>query len=145
MTEQQHADVAAERALLGSLLIDPLALEQVAQVVGVDDFTRPAGRHLFAAMLRLRETGRRVDYVTVCGALEDAGLLKRIGEANVTSLVNYAPTSLHALTYARRVAEKGRERRGEDLVEPAPLPAPVPTTSLADELFGQDSTDDEAW
>jgi hypothetical protein len=115
------ANRQAEAALIGSLLIDPAALERVAAVVSAEDFTRPAGRLTYGAMLALRQRGIAVDFVTVCAELQRTGGLAAIGgDGTLIYCVNAAPTSLHALDYARIVADLGRERRGE----PEPLPEP---------------------
>ncbi len=99
-----------EQALLGALLIDPKALYDVEDIVSRDDFYVERHRWVWDAMLRLRERGLSVDIITLSGALgerlEEAG-----GQAYLTRLLSLTPTSLHASSYARRVAELSARRR----------------------------------
>ena len=99
-------DVRAEKALIGGLLIDPDALEAVAGIVALEDFTRPAGRAIYAAMLALHDRGMAVDYVTVASEIERGpGFAAIGGPATLAGLINECPTSLHVQTYAKRVKE----------------------------------------
>ena len=99
-----------EQALLGALLIDPKALYDVEDIVSRDDFYVERHRWVWDAMLRLRERGLSVDIITLSGTLgerlEEAG-----GQAYLTRLLSLTPTSLHASSYARRVAELSARRR----------------------------------
>lgn len=108
------ADLRAEKAVIGSLLIDGERLAEVADELGLApaDFSNPALRSIYEAILAVRDAGRVVDVVTVYGELDDRGAMKRIGEANVTGLINQCPVSTHAGFYARRVLDKAEERRG---------------------------------
>ena len=47
------ANVEAEQALLGSILIDPSAVVRVGALVAADDFSRPAHGQIFAAVVAL--------------------------------------------------------------------------------------------
>jgi replicative DNA helicase len=49
----------AEIALIGSLLIDPDAADEVAAVVGAEDFASARWREVYAAVTALRLAGRR--------------------------------------------------------------------------------------
>ncbi len=70
----------AERALLGSILLDPSWLDAVPHKITRDDFFSPNHRRIYDAMLRLRAKKRAVDLVTLCeeiarehGGVEQAG------------------------------------------------------------------------
>src|SRR6185503_16290230 len=69
----------AEESVLGSLLIDPDAIEAVASFLRPEDFYHPRNRDIYAAMLRLFERRQPTDFVMVCDELERADLLERIG------------------------------------------------------------------
>jgi replicative DNA helicase len=105
------AGMTAEAPVVGGLLIDGGAVAEVAGVVGVDDFTSPRWREVYAAMLALHARGVAVDYVTVACELEARGTLTRVGEANLTDVINRCPSSLYLLHYARTVARAAAERR----------------------------------
>jgi replicative DNA helicase len=100
----------AEIALIGSLLIDPDAADAVAALVGAEDFASARWREVYAAATALRLRGIVVDYVTVCDELERRGTLASVDEANLTAAINCCPCSVHALSYARQVAQAATDR-----------------------------------
>lgn len=101
-----------ERALLGSLLIDPEAIGRVRGLVGVDDFAGPKGRAIYAAMLALHDQGEPTDYVLVEAELDRRGDLGKVVRASdVIELALHCPTSVYAEQYARRVREAADKRR----------------------------------
>jgi len=105
---------AAERALLGSLLIDHEALAAVRPIVGVEDFADAGGRAVYAAVLAVADRGLKVNYVDVECELEARGDFGRAVDWSVfVRLANSVPTSLYAVQYARRVAEAARKRRAD--------------------------------
>lgn len=104
----------AEIGLMGCLLIDPEVVDEVGGLVGVEDFASARWREVYAAMLALRTRGIDVDYVTVCDELEARGTLGSVKDYNLTAAINNAPTSLHAVSYARMVARAAADRRGRD-------------------------------
>jgi hypothetical protein len=64
--------VEAEEAVLGGLLIDPVAWDQVADVTGAEDFYRNDHRLIFAALAELTASGKPMDVVTVSEQLQAA-------------------------------------------------------------------------
>jgi len=67
-------DLDAERALLGSILVDGLpAFRRAAAIVTADDFYDPRHRGIFRAMMRLAAAGAEIDPVTVTAAFADGG------------------------------------------------------------------------
>src|SRR5581483_11467273 len=102
----------AEESVLGSLLIDPEAIEVVAALLQPDDFYHPRNRDIYAAMLRLYERRQPTDFVMVCDELEREDLLERIGGVGyVSRLLTVVPTSVHVEHYARVVERTALMRR----------------------------------
>ena len=60
---RRAADLGAERAVLGSVLIDGPAVADALEHVQADDFSTPEHRATFGAMVRLYERGERPDVV----------------------------------------------------------------------------------
>jgi replicative DNA helicase len=105
-------NVEAEAGVLGSLLIDPEAIVQVAEFLKPDDFYREAHRSIYQAALDLYESGEPADFITLCDELARRGKLDEIGgTAYVGSLANQVPTSRNALHYARIVERTAILRR----------------------------------
>ena len=103
--------IEAEQAVLGSLLLDPYAIERVLSLIGPADFYRDTHTWIYEACLGLYEARVPIDFISVCNALERVDRLDRSGgAAYLTHLVNSVPTSTHAEHYARLVREKARRR-----------------------------------
>lgn len=104
-------DVAAERAVLGSVLLGgPSALTVARSLVGHADFTRELHRRIFAAMERLADRAEAIDYATVAGEVErTTSELPPRGE--LVSLMADVPTAAHIETYAGRVRYCATARR----------------------------------
>src|SRR3989344_7034177 len=84
-------DTDAERALLGSLMLNPNAMYEVADVVGVDSFYIGRHRTVYDAMLSLFCKGEPIDIVTVSGKLKERKKLSDIGgSAALSELVGAA-------------------------------------------------------
>lgn len=104
-------DLDAERAVLGSVLIDPAAMVDALELVTPADFYRQAHALIFRAMTTLYGDGQAPDVVTVAAQLENAGDLEAAGGAAFVSMLSLAtPTAVHVGQYARIVADRARER-----------------------------------
>lgn len=104
--------IEAERAVLGSLLIDPDALVQVVENLRPEDFYRNTHRQLYEVMVSLYAQRTPADFVTLCDELERLNQLDEVGgPGSITSLVNLVPTSGNLVHYAHIVQEKALYRR----------------------------------
>lgn len=104
----------AERAVLGSILLDNGALNVVLEFIGKDDFFSDSHRVILDKMLGLSEKSRAIDLVTLAEELSKDGLLEKSGgAAYLASLTDGVPAgSTAAVTeYARIVKEKSVVRR----------------------------------
>lgn len=105
------ADPRAESAVLGSILIDPDCIENLATSLHADDFWVERNQIIYAAMLNLHGAGRAIDFVTLIDALEGQGELETIGgPAYLTDLAGATPTSINAAHYAAIVFEHRLKR-----------------------------------
>ncbi|MBI4411510.1 MAG: replicative DNA helicase [Deltaproteobacteria bacterium] len=105
-------NVEAERAVLGSILIDHETINKVLEILRPDVFYREGHRKIFATMIALFEKGEPTDFVTVSNHLQAAGELDFIGGASYLSgLVDAIPSSANVMAYARIVREKAVVRR----------------------------------
>ena len=106
------ANLEAERAVLGSLLIDPDAIIKVANFLRVEDFFRERHGWLYDVMLTLHERREPLDFVTVVDELERREQLEEIGgPAYITDLIGGTPTSINVDFYARIVERTALLRR----------------------------------
>src|SRR5205807_6814676 len=85
-------NIEAEQAVLGSLLIDPRAIEQVASFLRPEDFYLPVNSEIYAAMLALYELDRPTDIVTLADRLQAHDRLDDTGgAAYLASLARIVP------------------------------------------------------
>ena len=96
--------IEAEEAVLGSLLIDPDALFEVANFLRADAFYRAQNRWIYESMLGLSENRVPLDVVTLIEELRRRERLEEIGgESTVISLLNAVPTSINVEAYGKMV------------------------------------------
>ena len=106
-----HAE-AAEKSVLGSVLIDKEAFFKVSDRLKADDFYYPAHKEIYAAMMELAAKSDPIDIITVTNCLKSRKSLDAAGgRAYVAALADEVPTSANAGQYARIVAEKAVLRR----------------------------------
>src|SRR4029079_3459333 len=97
----------AEQAVLGGLLIDAQAWEQVGDVIGAEDFYRPDHRLIFKALAELITGGKPADVVNVYGQLGAASQLEAAGGlAYLGTLARDTPTAANVRAYAQIVRER---------------------------------------
>lgn len=102
----------AERAVLGSILINNHAFYRVVGTISTEDFFRDAHRTIFATMRRLAEQSKEIDPLTVREELAKNAQLEQVGgSAYVASLVDGIPDIANVERYARIVKEKSTLRR----------------------------------
>jgi replicative DNA helicase len=104
----------AERALLGSILLDNSALNVALEGVGKDDFFSEAHRITFEKMLAISEKNRTIDLVTLSEELAKEGQIERAGgAAYLAALTDGVPigSSLAVSEYSRIIKDKSILRR----------------------------------
>lgn len=105
-------NVEAECGVLGSIIIDPEAIVQVADFLRAEDFYRDAHRIIFEVIVQLYEQHEPADFITICDELERRNKIDEVGGADyITSLVNLVPTSANVEHYGRIVARTAILRR----------------------------------
>ncbi len=107
-------NLEAERALLGSILLDNGALNFALELLGKEDFYSEAHRHAFEKMTELSEKSRVIDLVTLSEELAKDGLLEKAGgAAYLAALTDGVPIGTMAAMgeYCRIVKEKSTVRR----------------------------------
>jgi len=106
------ASLTSERALLGSILIDPASLADVLTSIGPDDFYLTEHREIFIAMRELFDASREIDEVTLIDMLVRRGVYDKAGgESYIRALVGATPVATNVADYARIVKEQSTRRR----------------------------------
>ena len=105
-------DLAAERGVLGGMMLSKDAIADVVEKVRGADFYRPAHETIFNAIIDLYGRGEPADLVTVSDELAKRGELQRVGGgAYLAELIDVVPTAANAGFYADIVVERATLRR----------------------------------
>src|ERR1700687_668777 len=105
-------NIEAECGVLGSIIIDPEAIVQVADFLHAEDFYRDAHRTIYEVIIQLYEQHEPADFITICDELERHNKLEDVGGASyITSLINLVPTSGNVEYYGHIVERSSILRR----------------------------------
>ena len=106
------SSLASERALLGSVLIDPASLTEVLGTITADDFYVQEHKQIFLAMRELFDASQEIDPVTLIDMLVHKGVYEKSGgEDYIRSLLEATPSAMNIADYARIVKEESTRRR----------------------------------
>jgi replicative DNA helicase len=148
-------DLAAERAVLGAMMLEPIAATRGTELLRAEDFYRPAHVAVFEAVARgvlLREP---TDAAAVAVRLGPS--LPRVGGAPfLHDLIANAPVSANLAWYAQTVTDRARMRRlieagtriaqiGHDVQRDPGEAAALAGKYLAEACDARSSTDPVAW
>ncbi len=107
LTKRMPFSMPAEQSLLGSVLIDPASLNEVADLLTAEDFYLSEHKQIFSAMRELFNTSSEIDVVTLIDMLVMQGVYdKSGGEDYIRTLTTAVPDALNIKDYARIVKEK---------------------------------------
>ncbi len=102
----------AEKSLLGGILLEGAAFNDVCDVVSASDFYRDAHRKVFEAMAALYEDDLPIDRVTLKERLTELGTFKLVGgDEFVDDLDKIVPIAANLAHYAKIIREKAQARR----------------------------------
>jgi replicative DNA helicase len=105
-------DLDAERAVLGGILLDNVALSTAEDITAAGDFYHPAHGLIFESIQALSARHEPVDVVTLSAELRSRERLNTIGGVQyLGELTDTIPTIAHIETHARIVAELAAMRR----------------------------------
>lgn len=106
------ANLDAEEAILGGLLLDPGAITRIADRLDKEAFYISAHQEIYQACLNLHAQNKPTDMLAVKSFLEDRGLLERVG--GLTHLANLFHRTVSAVNIdalADLVMEKYKRRQ----------------------------------
>ncbi len=97
----------AELSILGGILLDNNAINNVIELLRAEDFYREAHKKIFNTMIDVQGKGEPVDLITLSDALKTSGLLEEVGgPAYIASLADGVPTAANIGYYAKIVKDK---------------------------------------
>lgn len=106
------SNIDIEIELLGSILLDPNAIHQVAEILPVEAFYLESHQQIYRACLKLYKQQLPVNTLTITSWLIDNNLLHEIGGKNkLVQLVNTAVSSVNVSYFAELLIEKHVRRQ----------------------------------
>ncbi len=99
--------IDAEKALLGSALMNPEVMHEVTDIISNRSFYSNQNRSVWIVLSELHGKSTPIDLLSVSSRLKEKGLLEDAGGmAYLTELINIVPSSGHAKHYAEIVENK---------------------------------------
>jgi replicative DNA helicase len=108
----QPSNLEAEQSVLGGILLEPGALDRLADILAPEDFYHEAHEKIYAAMLDLYRRREPVDLVTVTALMADRKILDAVGGPGfLASLTDNVGSAANIEYWGNIVHEKSVLRR----------------------------------
>ena len=99
--------VEAEQSVLGSVIIDPQCLNEIAVQMKTEYFYIPQHREIYSKMSAMYELSQTIDFVSLLEKLKSDGVYDEAGgKAYLTQLVQTVPSAANVLTYVAIIRER---------------------------------------
>ncbi len=103
--------ISAEQAVLGSMIIDPKCIDEVAVCVKADYFYLRQHKQIYEAISSMYEFSQAIDFVSLLDRLKKDGVYdEAAGKEYLTQLVQKVPSSANVLTYVSIIREQYYQR-----------------------------------
>lgn len=107
----------AEYGVLGSLMVDNDSWEKISERIEEDDFFLPANKLIFRHIVRLLESSKPADIITVAESIDSTGKLEMIGGLGyLSNLATSSPSSKNIISYAEIVRKARKERSFQQII-----------------------------
>ncbi|HIG41279.1 MAG: replicative DNA helicase [bacterium] len=101
----------AERSVLGGLMLDDNAWDNVSMIITANDFYRNDHRVIYRCMAELAEQNKPLDIITISESLDSVNELANVGGIPyISELASGTPTASNVKAYANIVAERATVR-----------------------------------
>jgi replicative DNA helicase len=99
--------VEAEQAVLGSVIVDPACLNEIAPQMKTDYFYIPQHKEIYSALSSMYELSQTIDFISLLEKLKKDGVYDEAGgKAYLTQLVQTVPSAANVLTYVSIIRER---------------------------------------
>ncbi|KHD86976.1 MAG: DNA helicase [Bdellovibrio sp. ArHS] len=128
-------NIEAEQSILGGLMLDREALDQVGDILVAEDFYKPGHQKIFNAIKDLHSKNQPVDIITVTNTLQGEGTMEMAGGPEyLISLLDKTISAANITTHAKIVKDKATLRK---LIQV--------NSSLIERAYDQDFADVESF
>ena len=102
----------AEQSVLGSILIDPQKISEIATLISVEDFYLEEHREIFSAMQKLFLQSKEIDIILLMDALVQEGVYDlEQSKSYIRTIAEIVPSSENVKDYANIVRNKALLRK----------------------------------
>ena len=102
----------AEQSVLGGLMLDREALDEVANLIGADDFYKPSHKIIYQTIQELHTKSQPIDLVTVLNALQSKNAVEQIGgPETLLQLLENVVSAANIASHAKIIREKALLRK----------------------------------
>lgn len=115
-------NLEAEKSILGGLMLDQEAWDEVSELIVEEDFYKPSHRKIYSAIRELHRREMPADLLTVSNLLMERGELESVGgAAALAEMSELTPSTANIASYAKIVHEKSLLRKviqaGQEFVD----------------------------
>ncbi len=105
-------NLEAEQSILGGLMLDREALDQIGDLLFAEDFYKPGHQKIYAAIKELHSKTQPIDIITVTNVLQAEGTMEMVGGPEyLISLLDKTISSANIASHAKIVREKSLLRK----------------------------------
>ncbi len=105
-------NLEAEQSILGSLMLENEAWDQIADTLDKSDFYKPSHQKIYEIISELHRKNLPVDLITVSNLLQSQGSMEQAGGTDyLVSLVSNTISAANIVSYAKIVREKSLLRK----------------------------------
>lgn len=117
-----NENIEAEEVILGGILLDPYAIDRVADILIPEAFYITAHQDIYRTLLLLNQQGKSIDTITITTWLKDHDQLDQVGGKNkLAQLLDRTVSAVNIDAMAELVMEKYQRRRllqvGEEIIQ----------------------------
>jgi len=104
-------NIEAEGAILGGILLNNDAMNQIMDILSPEDFYREANMHLFEGMVDLYNQGEPIDIITLSQYLARKNAVEKAGGADYPALLADSVSTSAGITYHAEIVKSLSVRR----------------------------------
>lgn len=102
---EEFANVRAEHALIGGLMLDNRPFDRIGSIVKPEHFFTERNREIYAEIVRQLSAGKSCDLLTVHAAMGE-----RVTLSDLNAYLEYSPSAANLARYAEIVVERAQSR-----------------------------------
>lgn len=140
MTDLPH-NLNAEKSVLGAMMMDATAAFEACSRLDESDFAAEQHKVIFAAMRKMHDEGRKIDYLTVDDELSVTDKMERAGgDGYIMEVSTFLPSALHVDEYIEIIKRDSTYRKLNKralLLENATRLGEVPPDEIISELLAE--------